>query len=79
MEEFDIKKHILVPVHTKLLEDEKQELLKKFNIKVGQLPMIQKKDPAIKHLEPRVGDIIKIIRNTPTHKDSPFYRVVVHG
>jgi len=78
MEEFDIKKHSLATVHTKLTEEEKQELLKKFNITIDQLPMIQKKDPAIQHLEPRIGDIIKVIRDTPTNKDSPYFKVIVH-
>lgn len=79
MEEFDIRKHVLVPEHIKLTEQEKQELLKKFNVSVEKLPMISKKDAAIKHLEPKVGDIIKINRITKTNSENPFYRVVIHG
>jgi DNA-directed RNA polymerase subunit H (RpoH/RPB5) len=77
--EFDIRTHKLVPEHIKLTEEEKQELLKSLNITIDKLPMITKNDPAIRHLEPKVGDIIKIIRNSPTNKKMPFYRVVIHG
>lgn len=79
MEEFDIRKHKLVSEHTKLSEEEKQQLLEKFNIGVEKLPMVPKKDPAIQHLEPKIGDVIKIIRNNSKNKEIPFYRVVIHG
>lgn len=78
-EGFDIRKHSLVPEHTKLSEEEKEELLKKLNIRKSKLPMILSGDPAIQHLEAVEGDVIKIIRESPSSKTSVFYRVVVHG
>ncbi len=78
-EEFDILKHSLVPKHIKLSEEEKKKFLEELNINLTQLPKIRKKDPAIKNLESKTGDVIKIIRNSPTNVESIFYRVVVHG
>jgi len=79
VEEFNITKHSLVPEHVKLKEEEVKSLLEEINIKIDQLPMISKSDVAIKHLNPEVGDIIKIIRDSPTNIKQIFFRVVVHG
>ena len=78
-EEFDIKKHSLVPEHIKVTEEEKKELLENYNIKLNQLPMMLLSDPAIEALKPEIGDIIKIIRDSPTNVKQEFFRVVVHG
>ncbi len=69
-------KHILVPEHKKISEREKQELLKKYNITIKELPRILISDPAIAHLDVKPGDIIKIIRKSPTSGESIYYRVV---
>ena len=76
---FDITKHILVPEHTKLGEEEKRKLLEQYNISIKQLPQIKLDDPAIKHLNPKVGDVMKIKRISPTVGETFFYRVVIHG
>jgi len=73
----DITKHVLVPIHIKLDEKEAEELLKKYNISKNQLPKIRIDDPAIRNLNVKPGDIIKIIRKSPTAGESIFYRVVV--
>ncbi len=70
-------KHILVPEHTKLSEKEKEKLLKEHNVSIKELPRIMKDDPAIKHLNVKVGDIIRIKRNSQTAGESIYYRVVV--
>ncbi len=76
---FDITKHVLVPKHTKLSEKESERILKKHNITKEQLPKILKKDPAIKGLDVSEGDIIKIIRKSPTSGKIEYYRCVVNG
>ncbi|MHA1873293.1 MAG: DNA-directed RNA polymerase subunit H [Candidatus Heimdallarchaeaceae archaeon] len=70
-------KHKLVPKHTILTEEEAKKVLQKFNILPMQLPKIHKKDPAISHLEPKKGDIIKIERKSPTNIKSIYYRIVI--
>jgi len=74
----DITKHTFVPKHTKLSDDEIAELLKKYNISIKQLPKISSKDPVIKDIETKTGDVFKIIRDSSTNKEAFFYRVVMH-
>jgi len=78
-EEFDIRKHSLVPEHIKLTEEEAKKVLEEFNVTKDEIPKILMSDPAIQHLEPKYGDIIKILRKSQTNLQSIFYRVVVHG
>ncbi len=75
----DAINHIFVPQHIKLTENEIEEFLKKLNIVRDQLPKILKKDPAIVSLEPQQGDIIKILRDSPTAGKTIYYRVVIDG
>ncbi len=79
MKEVDISKHKLVPKHTILNEKEREELLKKYRINLNQLPRILTSDPMVKKLDAKVGDIIKIERNSPTAGKTTYYRVVVRG
>ncbi len=72
----DVSKHSLVPKHIRLTEEEAAEVLKNLNILTKQLPRISSKDPAIKEMEANKGEIIKIIRESPTNKESIFYRIV---
>ena len=68
-----------VPEHIKLTDEEVQELLKKYNISLRQLPMIFISDPTIKNVGFKVGDVLKIIRSKKNPKESDFYRVVIDG
>ena len=67
--------HILQPKHTKLKLTEAQELLKKYNIALSQLPKIKATDPALPE-GCKTGDIIKIERR---EEDSShiYFRIVV--
>ena len=76
-QEIDITKHEFVPQHIKLNDEEAEEILRKFNISKKQLPRILKEDPAIEKLDLKKGDIIKIIRKSPTMGESEFYRVLI--
>lgn len=76
---FDITKHVLVPEHIRLNEEEKKKLLTQYNISVKQLPQIKLSDPAIKHLTPKIGDVIKIKRPSATVGETAFYRIVING
>jgi len=70
-------KHSLVPKHLKLSDKEKNELFSLYNITQKEMPKIKKTDPAIRHLDVKEGDVIKIIRKSPTAGESIYYRVVV--
>ena len=75
----DVTKHALVPKHIKISDKEKDELLKKYGITKLQLPRISVKDPAIKHLELKKGEIVKITRKSETTNHSDYYRVVINA
>jgi DNA-directed RNA polymerase subunit H len=69
-------KHILVPKHEIVKEEEEKEILEKLNCTKEQLPRIKMDDPALRHLNPKKGDIIRIHRED-IHTKSIYYRVVV--
>jgi len=75
--EYDVGKHVLVPKHVKLGEREKKELFEKYVADLRDLPRIFKDDPAIRGLDAKEGDIIKITRKSPTAGEAVFYRRVV--
>lgn len=77
MKEIDITKHNLVPKHELLNDTEKEEILKKYGINIKQLPRILITDSAIKLLNTKVGDVIKITRKSETAGETVYYRVVV--
>lgn len=70
--------HVFTPEHIKLSEKQKEDLFTKYNIKIKELPKILITDPAIRHLEPKENDIIKIIRKSPTAGETIFYRGVIN-
>ncbi len=74
----DIKNHILVPKHSKISEKEKKALLEKYDITIRELPKISYKDPALKGLDAKPGDVIKITRSSPTAGEAIYYRVVIN-
>ncbi len=71
--------HFLVPQHIKLNDEEKIKILEKYNITVKQLPMILASDPTLKELSVKVGDVIRVRRNSPTAKETDYYRAVIDG
>ncbi|HHF55819.1 MAG TPA: DNA-directed RNA polymerase subunit H [Thermoplasmatales archaeon] len=72
----DILKHKLVPHHEILKEEEVEKLLKTYGIKKEQLPKILIDDPVAKAINAKEGDVIKIVRKSPTAGISVAYRVV---
>lgn len=74
---FDVTKHVLVPKHEKLSEKQREALFKKYKIKPQDLPKIFITDPAIRGLDVKPGDVIKITRQSPTAGVSTYYRIVV--
>ena len=73
---FKVDKHTLTPKHVKLGEREKAQLFEKYHVTSKELPKIQKTDAALRELDAKPRDIIKIIRKSQTAGESFFYRVV---
>lgn len=72
----DILEHELIPKHDILSKKERDELLKKFNITKEMLPTILSSDPVVNKISAKPGDVIKIIRESPTSGESVYYRTV---
>lgn len=73
----NIAKHVLMPQHSKLNDKDKKELLERYNISFIQLPKILNTDPALTGLDVKIGDVIQIVRKSPTAGEAIFYRGVV--
>jgi DNA-directed RNA polymerase subunit H len=76
-EEFNILNHELVPEHIILKENEIKEVLEKFKIGPQNLPKILLSDPAVKAIDAKEGDILKIVRKSKTAGTSIYFRVVI--
>jgi len=74
---FNIFKHELVPKHEILTKEEAEEILKEHHINPYQLPHIRSSDPAVFLIGAKPGDIVKIIRKSPTAGVYVTYRYVV--
>jgi len=76
---FNIFKHKLVPKHEILMPEEKEKMLMEYRVQPYQLPRIKASDPAAKAIGAKPGDIIKIVRESPTAGIHISYRYVVEG
>lgn len=70
--------HILVPKHRILSEEEKNQLLEKYNVSTLKLPFILSSDVMVKQIKAKVGDIIEISRKSKTAGETKYYRNVVN-
>lgn len=74
---FTILDHELVPRHILLTKEERRQLLEQLKIQPEQLPWIRASDPVAKLIGAKPGDIVKIIRKSPTASEVIAYRFVV--
>ena len=74
---FNIFEHDLVPKHEILTDKEKEQLLLDKKIKPYQFPQIKASDPAAKAIGAKPGDILRIIRESPTAGKFTSFRHVV--
>ena len=73
-----IKEHVLIPPHKKISETEKKTLFKTYGITERELPKIRVSDPGIVDLGVAEGDVVKIVRKSPTAGETVFYREVIN-
>jgi len=76
---FSIFNHEFVPKHEILKPEEREKLLTEYRVHPYQLPHIRASDPAVKAIGARPGDLVKIIRDSPTAGKYVAYRYVVEG
>lgn len=74
----NILEHELVPQHRVLTPQEAKEVLRELGCSnPSQLPWISIKDPVVKAIKAKPGDIVMIIRKSPTAGEFVTYRFVV--
>lgn len=74
-----VLEHELVPRHELLSPEEALKILKKLGITPDKLPWIRASDPAARAIKAKPGNIVKIIRKSPTAGEIVVYRYVVPG
>jgi DNA-directed RNA polymerase subunit H len=83
-EEFNVLEHELVPEHYLLKSEEAEKMLSGFKLTKDQLPKIRLSDPCVVVLDKisgavSEGQIVKVVRRSPTNGVSVCYRLVVRG
>lgn len=76
----DATKHQIYSMpHRILKDDERTEIMKKYNINEpeNQIPWIDSQDPQVKWIGARPGDIIEVTRHSPVSGSSLYYRYCV--
>jgi len=75
----NVLEHELVPKHILLTREEAKKLLKLMGLRKSELPWIYATDPAAKALGAKPGDVIMVIRKSPTAGEAVALRLVVPG
>ncbi|MCC7565837.1 MAG: DNA-directed RNA polymerase subunit H [Methanomicrobiaceae archaeon] len=74
---FNVLNHTMVPDHQVMSEEEVRTLLSDYTITLEQLPKIYQDDPAVKAIGGNAGDVIRIVRESPTAGRAESYRLVI--
>ena len=75
--QINITKHILVPKHEILSDDEKREVMDKYKLQLNQFPKILKDDPVSRYYGASPGQIMRINRPSESAGRYITYRAVV--
>ena len=74
--QYNILNHELVPKHTILSSNEKEEVMRKFNITdISQFPTISRFDAVAKAIGMRPGEVCRIERSSNTSINAEYYRL----
>ena len=73
--QFNILKHSMVPNHRILNDEEKEDIIKKYNIIDDNIPEISRYDPVAQVIGLRPMQYCEILRSSKTSITSLFYRI----
>jgi DNA-directed RNA polymerase I, II, and III subunit RPABC1 len=74
---FNITKHVLVPKHIKMSDEETKAVMEKhYIVSKSVFPVMNRDDPIARYLNLASGDLCKIIRKSQTSGEYISYRVV---
>ncbi len=74
-----IMDHELVPVHEVVPKEEAIKILKELGVTPQQLPLLRASDPIARGIGAKPGDVVRIIRKSPTAGKIVVYRFVIAG
>ncbi|MCL7414943.1 MAG: DNA-directed RNA polymerase subunit H [ANME-2 cluster archaeon] len=77
MKDFSLLNNDLVPQHILMPENEVNKVLKEHYLDKEQLPKIKITDPVTLEIGAEVGDVVKIIRKSPTAGEAVIFRLVI--
>ena len=72
----DIQNHMLVPKHEIMTEEEISEEFSDVDYDFKDLPKIRSDDPVVKAIGAKVGDVLRITRESQTAGVFVTYRIV---
>ena len=72
-----LQDHFLVPKHEIVAKEKSLEILEELGTSAERLPRILLTDPMIQEIEAKKGDLIRIVRESPTAGTAIYYRIVV--
>ena len=73
---FNILKHEMVPDHTVLTEEEKEQIIKQYYVDdITKFPNISRFDPVALAIGLRPNQMVKINRSSPTAIETLYYRI----
>jgi DNA-directed RNA polymerase subunit H len=75
----NVQDHELVPKHEVLTQQERKEVLETLGVDKDQLPQIKETDPMSKVIGAKPGDVVRIVRKSPTAGQTVYYRTVIKG
>jgi len=75
----NVLEHELVPKHVLLSREEAARILRRMGVLPHQLPWILASDPVAKAIGAKPGDVVMVIRGSPTAGVSVAFRYVVRG
>ncbi|MDO8627936.1 MAG: DNA-directed RNA polymerase subunit H [Candidatus Diapherotrites archaeon] len=73
-----IQEHVSVPKHEVVPKTKVEQILQKYGIdSVDKVPGILPEDPVVEELNAVKGDLIRIVRKSPTASEAIYFRVVM--
>nr|XP_010922168.1 DNA-directed RNA polymerase V subunit 5A isoform X3 [Elaeis guineensis] len=73
----NITKHVLKPRHDVLTEEEKQKLLKKYNVEDSQLPRMLETDAIARYYGLQKGQVVKVTYDGELTRSHVTYRCIM--
>ncbi|MCD6323811.1 MAG: DNA-directed RNA polymerase subunit H [Desulfurococcales archaeon] len=76
---FKVTDHELVPKHEVVPIEEAIKIIKELGVRLDQLPYMKASDPVAREIGAKPGDLVRIVRKSPTAGKVVVYRYVIAG